>query len=595
MAKENNSIPEMDLNKYSEKKPVVPEVSDEQKKELDKTKKEIDKIKIFILKKYPFTKSLSILPPQGIKFFIDEEEIPTQTEKHVQLYMIIPEDNYKKIPEMTKEIAKKIEESKQKIWIQIKTPVDVWENCFDSKFELHSAIAMSFPLHDDGFLQGIRVAEIHKSLVVRKFEKYVVSYVVAGSLVRGEATKTSDVDVFVIINDTDVKRMPRLELKERLRSMIHQMVPEANAMAGVKENLLNIQPYLLTDFWDSVKDAHPVMFTFIRDGVPIYDKGTFMPWKALLKMGKLKPSPEAIDMFMSMGSKTVERAKRGLLDIFAQDIFWGVTYPAQAMLMLSGLPPPNAKKELVPALKKEYGDTKMLEKKYLDFIQKVVTLWRDYEHGKVKELSGKEIDSLIDGTKDYLERMNKLREQIEKKFQEKTIEQIYNDTMEMLQNILGKKTKIIEEFEEKMIKSGKFPRQDLKVLNDIVEAKKEFKKGKLNTHKADKARKDASVLINRLIEYSQRMDLVSLEKGKMILNYKENDLDKMAEILTCDDKTFLIKDNVVSLVGENGIEESSVEKLNEAIANQKAKSNVNINPHIFPVLEKELGKFEIMM
>ena len=79
--------------------------------------------------------------------------------------------------------------------------------------------------------------------------------------------------------------------------IIYQYVSEAIALAGVK-NTLHVQTYLLTEFWDAVKDAHPVMFTFIRDGIPIYDRGTFMPWKALLKMGKLKPTPEAIDMFM---------------------------------------------------------------------------------------------------------------------------------------------------------------------------------------------------------------------------------------------------------------------------------------------------------
>ena len=215
----------------------------------------------------------------------------------------------KEIPKIKKAIIRTIEKIKQKIWVQVKTPADIWEICFDSKFELMNAIAMSFPLHDKGILGALRVAEIHKSLVLQKFEKYVVSYVIGGSLVRGDAIKTSDVDVFVIINDTDVKRMPQIELKERLRSIIYQYVAEAGAMAGVK-NKLEPQIYLLTDFWEAVKDAHPVMFTFIRDGVPIYDRGTFMPWKALLKMGKLKPSPEAIDMFMSMGDNTAKRAER---------------------------------------------------------------------------------------------------------------------------------------------------------------------------------------------------------------------------------------------------------------------------------------------
>jgi predicted nucleotidyltransferase len=203
----------------------------------------------------------------------------------------------------------------------------------------------------------LRVAEIHKSLVLQKFEKYVVSYVIAGSLVRGDATKTSDVDVFVIINDTDVKRMPRLELKERLRSIIFQYISEATSLAGLKTNVLNVQPYLLTEFWDSVKDANPVIFTFIRDGVPIYDRGTFMPWKSLLKMGKLKPSPEAIDMFMSMGDKTVKRLNLRCSTLLLMKFF--EVRHLQTLLMLNGCARPNAK-ELTRDF--EIFDTKMIEK-----------------------------------------------------------------------------------------------------------------------------------------------------------------------------------------------------------------------------------------
>ena len=311
---EKNNIPEMNLNNnYEPSKIATPENPEKTQKDMEKTKKELEKIKNILTKKFSYIKSISILPPQSIPLFIEEEEIPKETEKHVHLYLIIPEEKIKDTPKIKEEAIKEIEKIKQKIWLQIKTTSDVWEACMDSKFEISEAIGMSYPLHDKGFLQSLRVAQIHKSLVLQKFEKYVVSYVIAGSLVRGEATKTSDVDVFIVINDTDVKRMSRVELRERLRGIIHQYISEANALAGMKKNLLNIQVYLLTDFWESVKDAHPVIFTFIRDGIPLYDRGTFMPWKALLKMGKLKPSPEAIDMFMSMGDQTIKRAKRTLL------------------------------------------------------------------------------------------------------------------------------------------------------------------------------------------------------------------------------------------------------------------------------------------
>ena len=250
MTEDDTNIPEMDLDKnYTSKKPLVPEAP-EKDKNSEKIKKELEKLKNFIVKKYPFTQSISILPPQSIKDFIEEEtenltkEQVEKLQKKVHINIIIPDDKDKKISEMKKDIVEQIEKSKQEIWIYIRTPSEIWEICMDQKFELYAAMAMSFPLYDKGILGAMRVTEIHKSLVLQKFEKYVVSYVLGGSLIRGEAQKTSDVDVFVIINDTDVKRMPRLELKERLRGIIYQYVGEASALAGVK-NKLEPQIYLL--------------------------------------------------------------------------------------------------------------------------------------------------------------------------------------------------------------------------------------------------------------------------------------------------------------------------------------------------------------
>ena len=586
-------IPGMKLEeKYSTKKPIMPENTEKMQKEMEKTKKELDKLKNWIIKKYKFTQALGILPPQAAKVFIDEEEVPAETEKFLQLYMIIPEEQYKNIPKIKSEIIKEVEKIKgQKIWLQIKTPVDVWENCLDLKFDLTSAIAMSFPLYDKGFLGALRVAEIHKSLVVRKFDKYVVSYVISGSLVRGDAVPTSDVDVFIIINDTDVKRMPRVELKERLRSMIYQYVSEAASLAGVK-NKLSPQVWLLTDFWEGVKDAQPVYFTSIRDGVPIYDRHTFMPWKALLKMGKLKPSPEAIDMFMSMGDKVVKRSKKTLLSNIFVDIFWGITSPAQALLMLNGMAPPNPKKELVPAFKKQFYDTKMIEKKYVDFLQRVISTWRDYEHEKITEISGKDIDKLLKDTEDYLKRLKELRKQIEKKYQKQTIDQVHEDVFKLLKAFMGNKPQeeIIKEFEKSYVKKGKFTHQHLRILNNIVNARKEHKKGKASVKKIDDARKNAKILMDSLIEYTQRCDLVALDKTKMAVRLK----DGMAQLINANGMTFLLMGNQVKKVTKK-IEDSSLDEMEAAVKAQKSKQFVEINPDVFKVLKKEFKDFEIVL
>lgn len=590
---DEKSIPEMEIDhKYSSEKPIIPKNSEKEVKEMEKAKKELEKLKNFIIKKYSFTQALSLLPPQSISLFIEEEEVPKETEKYIHLCMIIPEEKLKEIPKIKQEIVKEVEKAKEKIWLHIKTPIDIWELCLDSKFELTQSIAMSFPLYDKGILGALRVAEIHKSLVLNKFEKYVVSYVIAGSLVRGEAIKTSDVDVFVIINDTDVKRMPRVELKERLRGIIYQYVEQAKALAGVK-NKLEPQIYLLTDFWEGVKDAHPVMFTFIRDGIPLYDRGTFMPWKALLKMGKLKPSPEAIDMFMSLGENSMKRAKAGLLDIAVQDIYWGVTTPSQAMLMLYGLSPP-APKHLAEEMRKVFFEKeKMLEKKYIDILEKIVKLYKDYEHEKVKEVSGKQIDDLIRDMNDYLKRLKELKEQIEKRTHEKTIIQIYDDVFHLLTTLIGKKpqAKILEDFEKIYVKKGKFTNQHLRIIKDVITAKAEFKKGKMNAHKVDEARKNAVILINDLIEYQQRQDLSVFEKGKLKIKYGK---DKLAEGIICNGKFFLIRENKISKIDEK-ISDSTLEDLNSSLENQKSQKEFNINPKVFETLKKEIGDFEISL
>lgn len=593
------NIPEMDLDKnYSSKKVAVPEApTSEKDKNGEKIKKELDKLKGYIIKKYPFTQAISILPPQSIKDFIEEEtenlnkEQVEKLQKKVHLNIIVPDEKEKEIPKIKKDIVEQIEKAKQEVWIYIRTPSEIWEICTDQKFELYAAMAMSYPLHDKGILGAMRVTEIHKSLVLQKFEKYVVSYVLGGSLIRGEATKDSDVDVFVVINDTDVKRMPRLELKERLRGIIYQYVGEASALAGVN-NKLEPQIYLLTDFWEAVKDAHPVMFTFIRDGVPIYDRGTFMPWKALLKMGKLKPSPEAIDMFMSMGDGIIPRSKRTLLSDIFVNIFWGITTPAQALLMLNGCPPPNAKKELVRDFKKEFLDTKMIEKKYVDFMEKVINTWRDYEHEKIKEISGTEIDKLLKETEEFLKRLKELRTQIDKKAQEKTIEKIYSDTISLLSAIFGKKSQqqLVLEFEKNLVKKGKMTQQHLRILKNIITARTEFKKGKLDAHKVDNARKEASTLINDLIEFSQRCDMVFLEKGRMKLKFKQGN----GELLLSGGNAFLFRDNKVFKITSK-VEESNMEEVSKSMESQKNKKDVEFNSKVFDILRKELGEFEVVL
>ena len=599
---ENQEIPGMNLDtKYTSKKSVMPEGTEKLQKEMDKTRKELDKLKGAILKKFNFVQAIGILPSQAIKMFTEDELGENIHEKDfkklqekIHLYVIIPEEKFKDIPKIKKEIIDIAEKNKQNVWIYLKTPVDIWEACKDSKFDMVNFIGMTYPLHDTGILSGLRVAEIHKNLVVQKFDKYVVSYVIAGSLVRGNATKTSDVDAFVIINDTDVKRMSRLELKERLRGMIHKNIAEASALAGVEQNKLQIQIYLLTDFWESVKDAHPVMFTFIRDGVPIYDKGTFLPWKALLNMGRLKHYPEAIDMLMGTAEKTEKLVERRLLDAMI-DLYYKVLNPSQALIMLSGSPPPTHKE--TPKLMEKIFVTKekLLKKSEVAVLARLVTLFRDYEHDPKMTVKGAEIDKLIKDSDVYLKKLQDLRKQIEKRAHEKTIEQVYEETFGLLGAILKKKGQVnlVSGFGE-LVKQGNFTQKHSRILEEIIKARAEFKKGKLDSRKVDDARKNATILINVLMDYSQRAEIMGLEKSRMRIHYKHKGKNITAEILHTNDASFLFVGNEIKKI-TNKIEDSSMEELTKHVEAQKAASALNVNPKVFEFVKKELGDFDIIL
>jgi predicted nucleotidyltransferase len=577
-------------------------IPEEVKKEMEKTKKEIEQFNEEISKKFKFIEAIGIIPVQVSQKIEEEYEIPEEEWKRklIHVLVVIPEDNFKELSKVKLEavqIGKKIND---KFWFHILTPVDLWNLGLDSKFDILEAFAMSFPVFDKGILGAIRVSQIHKTLVLKKFERYVTSYVIGGSLVRGTATKTSDVDVFVVIDDTDVKKMPRLELKEKLRGIIYQYIAQAEAIAGVK-NKLSPQIYLLTDFWESVKDAHPVIFTFIRDGIPLYDRGAFLPWKLLLRMGKIKPSPEAIDLFMSSGEKLEEVIKRRLLDIVVIDIFWSVSTPSQALLMLYGLPPGNVY-ETVKQIREIFVEKeKMLEKKYADIFEEIcIKYYKGYEHEKVKEVSGQEIDKLLKDALDYTKRLKELREQIEKRVQEKSIEQVYKDVFGMLEALLKKKTEkeVIEEFDEQLVKTGRFPQRFLEHLKFILKTKDELSKNEKKEKKDDKtnqgetrdvdqARRFGSEIVNALIEYNQRCDFLSMDRSKFLIKGKE----RKAEAFFLQD-IFVIENGKIFSLKEGKLKESSAEELRKQLETQQHKGTI-IPEKALEELKKVFGPFEL--
>jgi len=329
MAKKNS--PKKDEPKKEEAPSQFANLPLEVQEKLRGIKTKLDSFQKQILEKFgKYIAGITLLPPKSAMQQMNQPlapgeqpkppVIPEEEKDKINILVLVDDSDSSKMPksELKEKLTTIIAETAKAIDPNMTTETvilsELWQSCYDGKYDTTGLIAMGAPVYDLGMLSAIKISEIHKSMVLKKFEKYILAYVLAGSLVQGRATPTSDIDVWIVIDDTDVKKMTRAELKDKLRAIIIGMGAEAGELIGVR-NKINIQVYILTDFWDSLREANPVIFTLLRDGVPFYDRGIFMPWKQLLKMGKIKPSAEAIDMFLGSGEQVIRRVKSKLNEI----------------------------------------------------------------------------------------------------------------------------------------------------------------------------------------------------------------------------------------------------------------------------------------
>ena len=574
-------------------------IPDDVKEKLKEIKTKLDSFKEKILKEYKKNIiGISLLPPPP-----KGKDEKKEDEFHV--FILAHEDDIKKVFDVRDKLITNIDKVAQEIDKRLKPQVmmvdELKEACFDAKYDLIQLIANSAILFDStDMLVALKVAEIHKSMVVKKFEKYIVSYVAAGSLFRGE--KSNDIDIYVVVDDTDVKKMSRFELRDKLRNIIIDMSFDAVDMVGVKKQF-HPQIYILTDFWESIKDANPVIFTFLRDGVPLYDRGTFMPWKLLLKMGRIRPSSEAIDMQMDIGEKLIDRAKKKLLGIAADDIYYSVLNPSQAVLMLYGVSPPTPKETVMLFNELMVKKEKLIEPKYVLILEKSVKTFKDIEHGNLKEITGKEIDLLIKDADNYLHRIQKVFEEIERRREKETIAETYEASLNIIKECLAhdkvKFTEItLEKAFEDYVKKNKIPSFIFQVFKDLKKAKKDYDLKKLTKAEAEKVKKDSRAMTRILLEFIQRKKAFSLFRSKLRFKYG----DVTGEIYLFDKIAFIlenVKDKTPNILKANLDESFNItktEKVTKEDLDNYVSKNLDsykalvIKEKLFDSLKKMYGK-----
>ncbi len=478
-----------------------------------------------------------------------------------------------------------VKEKKLNLWIDTFTTSEIVQLAMDSHFEIFDLMAKAEPIYDPKELLSVmRMVVLHRNMVLQKFDRYVVCYVIAGSYIRGEAGPKSDVDTYAVIDDTDVKRHTPWELKQKLLAIIGGMAIEAQMATGSKRPL-HVQVYTLTEFWKSLKEVNPVIVTFLRDGVPLYDKGLFIPWKLLLKRGEIKPSPEAIDSLLRTSDELISSIKSDFRRMFLDKIYWAIVSSAQAVFLAKKLLPP-APKEIVRLAK----ELDLIEEEYLQILEETIKLYKGYEHGEVSlDLKGKDIDEWLEKAEKFVKHMKELTDlyskeesKIELKDMMEQVNMLLFDTLRLIGYDVNREN--VKEYLEDAVKKGLLPEKILDEYNKLLEIKD-----------PDAVR---SIVSDLLKELQKRFEAFLTEKlMKRRIALKVNDL--LADLYYFDDYILLrFKEDLYQIILE-GEKVKEVRKIDRGtferlLIEGKITKPAVLNEEIMKTLERLIGKFDII-
>jgi predicted nucleotidyltransferase len=227
----------------------------------------------------------------------------------------------------------------------------------------------------------------------KHYGEIIKSVLIFGSLVRGDAKKTSDADVLVILDDTATKSSEDIE---KVNSHLYLIAHE------LKD--IHIQTHTLTEFWQWIRSGSPELVNFLRYGLPIYDTGFVKPVQRMLEMGMIPPSEETI----SLKARASEvRYKKIKLDI--KSMIFELRYTAmdivQAVAMYYYKAQPDYK-DMIPYLEKLVKE-KGLEKEYIEKFKELDKLWKDIDHKVIPEVTTQHLEKALQLAKEIVERFKK--------------------------------------------------------------------------------------------------------------------------------------------------------------------------------------------
>jgi predicted nucleotidyltransferase/uncharacterized protein (UPF0332 family) len=255
--------------------------------------------------------------------------------------------------------------------------------------------ASQLSLRDERDIAMGFAASVHK-----KFDSLIKATVLFGSQAKKTATASSDIDIFIIVDDASVNW--DLELVAWYREELGKLVSQNNFA-----NDLHINTIKLTTWWQDLLHGDPVVLNMLRYGEALIDvAGFFKPLKALLLQGRMKSTPEAVYTALQRAPAHLARSKAAEMGAI-EGVYWTIIDSAQAALMTAGQLPPSP--EHIPRMLKEiFVDRNAIKMDFVHWANDIYALHKGISHGQVLNIKGADIDMWQQRAEIFLRKMTDL-------------------------------------------------------------------------------------------------------------------------------------------------------------------------------------------
>jgi predicted nucleotidyltransferase len=230
--------------------------------------------------------------------------------------------------------------------------------------------------------------------VRKNYGDLIKSVLIFGSIVRGDAKKSSDADVWVILDDTATKGSEDLEkIQAHMNIIAHELKD------------VHVQTTPITEFWHWIKVGSPELVNFLRYGLPIYDSGFIKPVQRMLNMGLLPPSEETVSLRARAAEARYRKTKIDMKSMIF-DLRYCASDIIQAAVMYHYKDQPDLKD--IPKFLERFVKEKKLEKVWIEKFEQINKLWKDIDHKVVKSVDAEYLNKALTLSKEIIERFKKL-------------------------------------------------------------------------------------------------------------------------------------------------------------------------------------------